>query len=125
MLIATSEAAKLQIMVTEVERAVSNFPFFKGVNYDGFGNIIPEMLYQYLFKGESLRSIERMVIGSDNMDGWFSKTILNYIGVSTDPTSHTKGIFKDQEINEVIAAFLKQGSEEALRISYYLSLYRG
>ena len=111
-------------MKNDLDSLIENFSFAEDIKYSGFENIIPEMLYLYLFEGESLRSIDDKIIGTDKMKGWFSKVLLNYVGVKTETEHPTKGIFKRCGYTEVLTALQRHGTEHSLRIAYYLSLYR-
>ena len=118
----SDKAAMLHLMDKGLDNKIKEFPFSDDLCFSGFEEIIPKILYLYLFKGLSLRDIDRIVIESDRMKGWFSKVILNYAGVQTDIQSGSKGIFEGFDIKCVIQALRRMGNDQSLRLAYYLSL---
>lgn len=68
--------------------------------HQDINDVIPEIMYYYLFKGLSLTSIEEKVLGTDELHGWFSKCILNYFGIDTEKDN--KGIYDKKSISEVV-----------------------
>ena len=74
-------------------------------NHQDINDIIPEVIYYYLFKGLSLTAIEEKLFGTDELHGWFSKCILNYFGIDTgkDNTGKVnKGIYDKKSMTEVV-----------------------
>lgn len=69
-------------------------------NHQDINDIIPEVMYYYLFKGMSLTSIEEKLLGTDKLSGWFSKCILNYFGIDTE--GDNKGIYDKKSMTEVV-----------------------
>ncbi len=69
-------------------------------NHQDINDIIPEVIYYYLFKGLSLTAIEAKLLGTDELHGWFSKCILNYYGIDTEKDN--KGIYDKKSMTEVV-----------------------
>ena len=69
-------------------------------NHQDINDIIPEVMYYYLFKGLSLTAIEDKLLGTDELHGWFSKSILNYFGIDTEKDN--KGIYDKKSMTEVV-----------------------
>ncbi len=69
-------------------------------NHQDIIDVIPEIIYLYLFKGLSLTAIEDKLLGTDELHGWFSKSILNYYGIDTEKDN--KGIYDKKSMSEVV-----------------------
>ncbi len=69
-------------------------------NHRGLNDLIPEIMFYYLFEGISLTQIEVKLFGTVSYHGWLSKTFLNYYGIDTEGSN--KGIYNDRLISEVI-----------------------
>ncbi len=65
-----------------------------------------EILYQYLFRGLSVKIIEEKLFGSQEQHGYFAKTVLNYYGISTEINCGNRGLYKHHSLKEVIEALL-------------------
>ena len=63
-------------------------------------DLIPEIIYYYLFEGVSLTQIEDKLFKTDSYKGWLSKSFLNYYGINTE--GENKGIYKGRSIDEVV-----------------------
>lgn len=61
---------------------------------------VPTIIYSYLIKGFSLIDIEEQLIGTRNLKGWFSKSILNYYGIDTN--GHNRGLYSGHRLENVI-----------------------
>lgn len=70
--------------------------FTFGVIEDLAGDII----YHYLFRGLSLRAIEKELLKTDDYCGWLSKTLLNYYGI--DSEGENRGIYEGRSVFEVV-----------------------
>ena len=68
--------------------------------HQDINDVIPEVMYYYLFKGLSLTAIEEKLLGTDVLHGWFSKSILNYFGIDTEKGN--KGIYDKKSMTEVV-----------------------
>ena len=69
-------------------------------HHQDINDVIPEVIYCYLFRGMSLTAIEERLLGTDELHGWFSKSILNYYGIDTDKDN--RGIFENKTVMEVV-----------------------
>ncbi|WCR24861.1 hypothetical protein L3476_15880 [Paenibacillus thiaminolyticus] len=63
-------------------------------------DLIPEIIYYYLFEGLSLTQIEVKLFKTETYKGWLSKTFLNYFSIDTE--GDNKGIFEGKTIPEVV-----------------------
>ena len=63
-------------------------------------DVVPEIVYYYLFKGMSLTAIEKKIFNTDNYNGWVSKVFLNYFGIDTE--GENKGIYAGRSIADVV-----------------------
>lgn len=70
--------------------------------HQDINDVIPEVIYCFLFKGLSLTAIEERLLGTDELHGWFSKCILNYYGIDTERESDNKGIYDRKSMSEVV-----------------------
>ena len=68
--------------------------------YRDVNDLVPEIIYYYLFKGLSLTAIEEKIFKTDKYHGWLSKTFLNYYGIDTEKVN--KGIYKHRTVAEVV-----------------------
>ena len=59
-------------------------------SHRNINDLVPEIMYYYLFQGLSLTAIEEKMFKTEDYHGWLSKTFLNYYGIDTDKTN--KGI---------------------------------
>ncbi len=69
-------------------------------NHQDINDVIPEIMYLYLFKGFSLTAIEAKLLGTEELHGWFAKSILNYYGIDTE--KENKGIYDKKSMSEVV-----------------------
>ena len=60
-------------------------------DHRNINDLVPEIVYYYLFKGLSLTAIEQKLFKTEDYHGWLSKTFLNYYGIDTE--KENKGIF--------------------------------
>ena len=63
-------------------------------------DLVPEIIYCYLFEGLSLTSIEEKLFHTEDYRGWLSKTFLNYYGIDTEKAN--KGIYTDRTLPDVV-----------------------
>ena len=56
-------------------------------DHRNINDLVPEIVYYYLFKGLSLTAIEQKLFKTEDYHGWLSKTFLNYYGIDTDKLS--------------------------------------
>ena len=65
-----------------------------------YRNFIFNAVYGFLFEGLQLRDIELKYLGRGQR-GFFSKAVLNMIGIDTSVQSKNRGIFSGRNIDEV------------------------
>lgn len=80
-----------------------------------------EIIYRYLFKGESHRKLDKKVLGIDSKQsrGWQSMGVLHHLGINND----FKGIFKEYEPEEAIKLLSSDGNEQYLQLIRALERY--
>lgn len=87
-------------------------------NFRNIDDIIPEMIYLYLFEGQSLREIENQLFMT--YEGWLSKSFLNYYGIDTSQENDNKGIYKNRPIPEVVDELKKSSNITHVRVAKLL-----
>lgn len=81
-------------------------------------DLVPEIIYYYLFKGLSLAAIEKKLFHTEDYKGWLSKTFLNYFGIDTE--KENKGIYADKTVPEVIDMLYKSPDITHVRVAKLL-----
>ena len=81
-------------------------------------DLVPEIVYYYLFQGLSLTAIEQKLFKTDAYHGWLSKTFLNYYGIDTE--KENKGIYENQTVSEVVAELYKSSNIAHVRVAKLL-----
>ncbi|AJY74292.1 hypothetical protein [Paenibacillus beijingensis] len=71
-------------------------------------DLIPEIIYYYLFQGLSLTQIEVKLFKTESYKGWLSKTFLNYYSIDTE--GENKGIFEGKTIPEVVEGLYRSSN---------------
>jgi hypothetical protein len=89
-----------------------------------FGNrdlndVAAEVIFYYLFTGDSLTHIEYKLFNTEDYHGWFSKAILNYFGIDTD--RENKGVYRDRNIKDVISELHNSNSIHHIRVAKVLN----
>ena len=74
-------------------------------DHRNINDLVPEIIYYYLFQGLSLAAIEYKLFRTNDYHGWLSKTFLNYYGIDTEKDN--KGIFADRSVPEVVEELYK------------------
>lgn len=87
-------------------------------NHRSLSDLIPEIIYYYLFKGMSLTQIEVKLFGTENYHGWLSKTFLNYFNIDTE--GDNKGIYDGKCISEVVNELYRSQNIAHLRVAKML-----
>jgi len=87
-------------------------------SHRNINDLVPEIVYYYLFQGLSLTGIEEKLFMTDEYHGWLSKTFLNYYGIDTEKTN--KGIFSGRTIPEVVDELYKSSEIAHLRVAKML-----
>ena len=81
-------------------------------------DLVPEIIYYYLFRGLSLTAIEQKLFRTEAYHGWLSKTFLNYYGIDTE--KENKGIFENKSILEVVDELYKSSHIAHIRVAKLL-----
>lgn len=96
---------------------------FHSQGYDLFdhrniNDLIPEIIYYYLFQGLSLTAIEYKLFKTNDYHGWLSKTFLNYYGIDTE--KENKGIYADRSVPDVVDELYKSSNIAHVRVAKLL-----
>ena len=81
-------------------------------------DLVPEIIYYYLFQGLSLTAIEQKLFKTDVYHGWLSKTFLNYFGIDTE--KENKGIYGGKTVPEVVDELYKSSDIAHVRVAKLL-----
>lgn len=81
-------------------------------------DLVPEIVYYYLFQGLSLTQIEVKLFKTESYKGWLSKTFLNYYGIDTEGTN--KGIFDGKMLSEVVEDLYRSSNIAHIRVAKLL-----
>ena len=81
-------------------------------------DVIPEIVYYYLFDGLSLTAIEEKLFNTDELHGWLSKVFLNYYGIDTERDN--KGIYSNRSIADVVDELYHSKRIEHVRVAKLL-----
>ena len=81
-------------------------------------DLVPEIVYYYLFKGLSLVAIEEKLFKTEDYHGWLSKTFLNYYGIDTE--GDNKGKYADKTLPDVVNDLYKSSSIAHVRVAKLL-----
>ena len=76
-------------------------------------------LYGYLFEKLDLRGIERKYLGKEHQ-GFFSKVVLNHLGIDTSKKSKNMGIYYKKDVKEVTEEMLLSSDPMILNIANIL-----
>ena len=87
-------------------------------SHRNINDLVPEIMYYYLFQGLSLTAIEEKMFKTEDYHGWLSKTFLNYYGIDTDKTN--KGIYANKTIPEEVDELYKSSNIAHLRVAKLL-----
>lgn len=81
-------------------------------------DLVPEIIYCYLFEGLSLTSIEEKLFHTEDYHGWLSKTFLNYYGIDTEKLN--KGIYMDRTLPDVVEELFSSSNIAHVRVAKLL-----
>lgn len=87
-------------------------------NFRDINDLIPEIVYYYLFEGLSLTAIEQKLFHTEEYHGWLSKTFLNYYGINTE--KENKGIYENKKLTDVVDELYKSSDIRHIRIAKLL-----
>ena len=89
-------------------------------DHRNINDLVPEIVYYYLFKGLSLTAIEQKLFKTEEYKGWLSKTFLNYYGIDTEKVN--KGIYENKTVPEVVEELYQSSNiAHALQFQIYYS----
>lgn len=94
------------------------FKTFNLFGHRDINDVIPEMIFYYLFEGFSLTSLEKKLFNTEEYNGWLSKSCLNYFGIDTEGSN--RGIYKNRSIEEVINELITSNNIEHCRVARIL-----
>lgn len=94
------------------------FKTFDLFDHRSINDLVPEIIYYYLFQGFSLTSIEEKLFKTENYRGWLSKSLLNYYGIDTEGTN--KGIYSGKTVPEVVEELYKSSNVAHVRVAKLL-----
>ncbi|MBQ3252639.1 MAG: hypothetical protein IJB02_05315 [Oscillospiraceae bacterium] len=81
-------------------------------------DLVPEIVYYYLFQGLSLTAIEEKLFKTDAYHGWLTKAFLNYYGIDTE--KENKGIYFNKTMPEVVDVLYKSSNIAHVRVAKLL-----
>lgn len=87
-------------------------------NHRSIDDLVPEIVYYYLFKGLSLVAIEEKLFKTEEYKGWLSKAFLNYFGIDTE--KENKGIYSERTVPEVVEELYKSSNIAHIRVARLL-----
>ncbi len=87
-------------------------------DHRGLDDLIPEIIYYYLFQGLSLTQIELRLFKTEAYKGWLSKTFLNYFGIDTE--KENKGIYNGKTVPGVVEELYKSSNIAHIRVAKLL-----
>lgn len=94
------------------------FRTFDLFDHRSINDLIPEIVYCYLFQGLSLTSIEKKIFHTEEYHGWLSKAFLNYYGIDTE--KENKGIYADRTVSDVVNELLSSKNITHIRVAKLL-----
>ena len=87
-------------------------------DHRNINDLIPEIMYYYLFQGLSLTGIEQNLFRTDAYPGWLSKTFLNYYGIDTE--KENKGIYENRTVPEIVEELYRSSNIAHIRVAKIL-----
>lgn len=94
------------------------FKTYELFNHRNINDLVPEIVYYYLFQGLSLTAIEQKLFKTEEYHGWLSKTFLNYYGIDTE--KENKGIYSNRKLSEVVNELYKSSNIAHIRVAKLL-----
>lgn len=87
-------------------------------DHRNINDLVPEIVYHYLFKGLSLTAIEDKLFKTEEYHGWLSKAFLNYYGIDTG--KENKGIYANKTVPEVVDELYMSSNIAHIRVAKLL-----
>lgn len=94
------------------------FKTYNLFDHRSINDLVPEIVYYYLFQGLSLTAIEAKLFHTEEYHGWLSKTFLNYYGIDTE--KENKGIYEGRTVSEVVDELYKSQNIAHVRVAKIL-----
>ena len=94
------------------------FKTYELFDHRNIDDLVPEIIYYYLFQGLSLTAIEIKLFKTEDYHGWLSKTFLNYYGIDTE--RENKGIYAEKTVSEVVDELYKSSQIAHVRVAKLL-----
>lgn len=94
------------------------FKTYNLFNHRNIDDLIPEIIYLYLFQGMSLTAIENKLFKTEEYHGWLSKSFLNYCGIDTE--KENKGVYANKSVREVVDELYKSSDITHIRVAKLL-----
>ena len=88
-----------------------------------YPSFVGAALYGFLFEGLHLRQLELRYLGIENGEGFFSKVVLNMLGVDTSKES-SKGVFRGVFYQTAIKQLLMDDDPRINMIGSLIENYR-
>lgn len=88
---------------------------------NNINDIIAEIVYLYLFDGLSVTEIEMEIFNTRDYKGWFSKSILNFVGIDT--SGENKGVFHNKTVEEGVNLLYNTKDIDIIKIAKILKDY--
>jgi len=97
---------------------ITVFKTYDLFDHRNINDLVPEIVYYYLFQGLSLTAIEDKLFHTENYHGWLSKTFLNYYGIDTE--KQNKGIYAERTVPEVVEELYRSSNIAHVRVAKLL-----
>ncbi len=94
------------------------FKTYNLFNHRSVEDLVPEIIYYYLFKGLSLTAIEKRLFNTEEYKGWLSKTFLNYFGIDTE--KENKGLYANRTLPDVVNELYQSSDVRHIRVAKLL-----
>ncbi|WP_297567036.1 hypothetical protein [uncultured Faecalibaculum sp.] len=82
------------------------------------------LLYAYLFTGLGGEDAERILFGDHHQKGWFTKTLLNFYGLSNSRESMNRGRFKGYSMEDAVRELTTTGKVGDTKVASLFLKYR-
>ncbi len=82
--------------------------------------LVPEIIYCYLFKGIGVAEIEEYLLKTKELNGWVSKVFLNLYGIDTSVKSKNRGIYAGRTVADVVKELSASSDLAHLRVAKLL-----
>lgn len=94
------------------------FKTFELFNHRNIDDLVPEIIFCYLFEGLSLTGIELKLFKTEEYKGWLSKSILNFHGINTE--RENKGLYSEKSVFVVVESLYKSSNIDHIRVAKIL-----